>query len=327
MLPESLIYMDDSVPGFTRRRRGQGWSYHAPDGTHVADRSVVERLNGIALPPAYTDCWFSPRENGHLQGTGYDGKRRKQYRYHPDYRAAREQRKFERLPLFGEALPEIRKRVASDLRQRNRGKERALAAIVRLLDDALMRVGNASYAERNGSYGATTLENDHADLRSRRLTLKYRAKSGRERRVDVDDSGLLRFVRDMQDLPGQRLFQYLDAAGEPHEIDSQDVNDYIRARMGEQFSAKDFRTFGASALAYAHLLGADDKITISALTENVSERLGNTPVIARKSYIHPALVELCGVGPEELRARLPRKRKTRWMTGEERAMIAWLEQH
>lgn len=318
-----IIFINDTEPGFSRRRRGKGWSYHRPDGTLISEQAIVMRLNGLAMPPAYRNCWFSPVENSHLQATGYDARKRKQYRYHPDYRAARDSAKFERLPQFGEALTAMRERVASDLRMRSTCKDRALAAIVRLLDDGLVRIGNDCYAEANGSYGATTLEMAHMELSTRRLHLEFRAKSGKERSLKVDDRGLLRFVRDMQDLPGQRLFKYMDDDGEPHLVHSHDVNDYIRAEMGEAFTAKDFRTFGASTIAYGELLNADEKLSIKALTEIVATSLGNTPAIARKSYIHPKLIDLASREPEELKVLLPLPRKTKWLSRYERGLVAY----
>ncbi len=319
----NIVYLTDDGPGITRRRRGRGWSYHHPCGEHIKDEQVIVRLNGIAMPPAYTDCWFSPMENSHLQATGFDAAQRKQYRYHPQFRLVNETRKFDRLAAFGSNLPDMRKRVAADLRQRKACKTRALAAIVRLLDSGLLRIGNDCYARTNGTYGATTLEKAHVEASNRRLRLQYKAKSGKQRKLSVTDRGLLRFVRDMQELPGQRLFQYVDEDGDVHDVHSHDVNNYIRSEIGEGYSAKDFRTFGASTLAYRMLAESDDIMTVKTLTTEVAQQLGNTPAVTRKSYIHPGLIDLCGTEPAILHEKLVLPRRTEWLSREERGLIAY----
>ncbi|MEZ5655217.1 MAG: DNA topoisomerase IB [Sphingobium sp.] len=321
----TLRFVSDCDPGFTRVRRGKGFSFHYPDGNLVDDAELVTRLMAVGLPPAYRDCWYCMEPDGHILATGYDDRGRKQYRYHPDFRAGQDEEKFARCAAFGEALPSLRKRVSADLRRRRLSPERAIAAVVRLLDEGKLRIGNSSYARTNGSYGASTLLRRHAERRGKVLHLRFRAKSGKERDLRVDDSGLYRFVRDVSDLPGQHLFQYVGDDGVAHPVGSQDVNDYIRAAMGEGFSAKHFRTFGASVIAFSELVAADAPLTIRQLTEPVAESLGNTPTIARQSYIHPMLIELCGTEPAELKCKLKLPRRTRWLTREERGLIRLLK--
>lgn len=319
-----LRFVSDCEPGIARARRGKGFSYHYPDGVRVTEAKLIDRLASVALPPAYTDCWYCMQPNGHILATGYDERGRKQYRYHPDYRASQEAEKFSRCAEFGQMLPKIRKRVAKDLRRRSLNRDRAVAAIVRLLDEGKLRIGNSHYARTNGSYGASTLLRRHAIKRGKALRLRYRAKSGKERDLRLDDGALFRFVRDVSDLPGQRLFQYVDDAGAVHAVGSQDVNDYIRETMGEDFTAKHFRTFGASVIAFTQLVEADQPLSIKAMIQPVADALGNTPAIARKSYVHPMLIELCGKEPEILRKTLILPRRTRWLTREERGLIAYL---
>jgi len=320
-----LIFVDDSLPGITRRRHGRGWCYRDVKGQRIASRAEIGRLNAIALPPAYTDAWFCPAPNGHVLATGIDARGRKQYRYHPDFRAERENAKFDRTAAFGKALPLIRMRVEDDLAQSGIGRERAIASVVRLLDLGRVRIGNETYARRNASFGATTLRCRHVEIDGQHLSLRYKGKSGKLREVTLSDKSLSRFVRQVQELPGQNLFQYLDDAGEAHRVSSGDVNEYLRDTMGEDFSAKDFRTFHASALAFARLAGAKEDVTIKALMEAVSDKLGNTPAVARRSYVHPAIVDLVG-DQARWRETLSLPRRTRWLSREERGMIAMLEE-
>ncbi len=323
-----LIFVDDTLPGITRKGAGTGWAYYDPDGTLIRDRAERERLNAIALPPAYVDCWFCPAPNGHILATGYDAKGRKQYRYHPDFRASRESEKFDRCLAFGSLLPLVRKRVEEDLAGRDLGLARALAGVVRLLDLGAIRVGNDAYAKENGSFGATTIKSHHVTVRGTTLRFRFRAKSGKQRDLELTDSHLARIVRQMQDLDGQDLFSFLeDGEGEDlvRDVTSTHVNDYLREAMGEGFTAKNFRTWHASVMAFAMLAEAKDDLTIKAVTEEVAERLGNTPAITRKSYIHPALFDLMD-RQAEWREQLVLPRRTRWLTREERGLIALLEE-
>ena len=319
-----LIYCDDSLPGLTRRKAGRGWAYFDAKGRRIADRDEIDRLNRIALPPAYRDAWFCPAENGHLLATGIDARGRKQYRYHPDFRAAKEGEKFDRTAEFGRLLPLVRKRVEDDLKSPRLTRDRALASVVRLLDTGGIRVGNEAYVKDNKSFGATTLRMRHAEVEGNVLKLRFKAKSGKLCEMRVTDRGLARFVKRMQDLPGQNLFQYLDDDGEAQPVGSEEVNAYLREAMGEDFTAKHFRTFHASAIALQALAEGEGGLTVKALAEEVADRLGNTPAIARKSYIHPAVLGLLD-SQLKWRAGLKLPRETRWLSRYERALIDLLE--
>ena len=320
-----IVYCDDSEPGITRKKVRHGWGYWDASGKRITDREEIDRLNGIGLPPAYTDAWFSPNPNGHIQAVGWDEKGRKQYRYHPDFREAREAEKYELCAEFGRRLPRLRKRVEKDLRRRKMDKDRAVAAVVRLLDLGFVRVGNECYAKANKSFGATTLRKRHADVDGRVLRLQYKAKSGKMRTLAIADGSLIRFVRNCQDLPGQHLFSWLDEAQENHAVSSTDVNDYIRDAMGEAFTAKDFRTWGASVLAFEALATAKRDISLKTMLEPVTAALGNTPAIARKSYVHPRLIELVKEGQAAFRAGLALPRTTKYLSRAERGLLAFLE--
>ncbi|MBN8813839.1 MAG: DNA topoisomerase IB [Sphingomonas sp.] len=320
-----LVYCDDSQPGITRQKVRHGWGYWDADGKRITDRDEIDRLNRVGLPPAYTDAWFCPKPNGHILATGKDDKGRKQYRYHPDFRARQEGEKYNRCSIFGEALPKLRARVDADMRKRGHSKERTVAAIVKLLDIGHLRVGNESYAKANKSFGATTLRNRHAKIRGATIKLQYRAKSGKIRELAITDRSLARFVKQCQDLPGQHLFQYVGAAGLTHPVTSSDVNDYIREATGCDFTAKHFRTWGASVIAFETLAGADHDVGLKAMLERVTQALGNTPAIARKSYVHPALIDLTKQGQERFRKDLALPRATRYLDRYERGLIAFLK--
>lgn len=323
-MASTLQYVDDAKPGITRKKLGHGWAYFAPDGKRITDRDEIDRLNKIALPPAYTNAWYCPDHCGHLLATGIDAKGRKQYRYNPEFRTRQEAEKFDGTAKFGRLLPKVRKRVESDLKSNRLGRERAVASVVRLLDLGAIRVGNASYAKSNNSFGATTLQMRHAKLQGTKLKLRFKAKSGVLRETTVTDRSLARFVRAMQDLPGQHLFQWVDDGGQPHAVGSADVNGYLCETMGEHFTAKNFRTWHASALAYRLLAQAERPLTLTMLTTAVSEHLGNTPAMARKSYIHPAVIALVDQ-QIKWRARLKTPRASKWLSGEERGLIKLLE--
>ncbi|MEG3179297.1 DNA topoisomerase IB [Sphingomonas sp. LT1P40] len=326
-MTRALRFFDDSQPGITRKKMRHGWGYWDAKGDRITDREEIDRLNAVGLPPAYRDAWYSPHPNGHLQATGIDDRGRKQYRYHLDFRAAQEAAKYDRCPLFGLRLPKLRARIETDLRKRSLSKERAVAAVVRLLDLGHVRVGNEQYAATNKSYGATTLRKRHAKLEGKTLKLQYRAKSGRVRVLTITDNSLLSFVKKVQDLPGQHLFRWMDDAGECHPVTSTDVNDYIREAMNEDFTAKHFRTWGASAIAFEALATSDGYVDLKSMLEPVTDALGNTPAIARKSYVHPALIDLAK--DREAQAafreavRLPRT--ARYLSRAERGLIAFLE--
>lgn len=322
--PSSLIFVDDSLPGITRRRSGKGWSYYDPEGQLIRNKTERERLNAIALPPAYTDAWFCPADNGHILATGFDAKGRKQYRYHPHFRTARESEKFDGCAAFGNLLPLLRKRVEEDLQTRRLTRERTIAGVVRLLDLGLVRVGNKAYSELNNSFGATTLRKRHVDVSGNSVRLRYKGKSGQLQQIRLSDKSLARFVRKMQDLPGQNLFQYLDEDGDRHNIGSSEVNAYIEETMGHHFTAKNFRTWHASALAFCMLAEANETLSIKQLLDEVASRLGNTPAVTRKSYIHPAVMDLVG-DQAAWRAKLQLPRSTKHLSRHERGLIALLE--
>lgn len=322
--PAGLIFVDDSLPGLSRRRAGRGWAYRDANGKRITDRDEIDRLNAIALPPAYEDAWFCPAANGHILATGIDAKGRKQYRYHPQFRAERESAKFDRTVAFGRALPLVRARVADDLSRRGLSRERAIASVVRLLDLGRIRVGNECYAKSNRSFGATTLRRRHAEMKGQRLVLRFKGKSGQMREMSLTDRSLSRFVKQVQALPGQHLFQYLDDAGEARAVTSSDVNDYLREAMGIDFSAKDFRTFHASVLAFATIAAAREDCSLKHVLDVVSGCLGNTPAVARNSYVHPDVLAVLD-RQQEWRSGLRLPRKTRWLTREERGLIQMLE--
>ncbi len=320
-----LTFGDAHAAGIVRRRRGKHWHYFAADGQRIADSIEVARLNALGVPPAYVDVWFSPDAAAHLQAVGIDAKGRRQYRYHADFRAARDLDKYDRCGAFGAALPRLRATVKADIAVRGLGRSKVLAAVVRLLDSGHVRVGNDCYAAANESYGATTLLNEHSEVRGSRVKLEYRGKSGKMQRVVIADASLARIVRRCHDLPGQALFQYLDDDGAPHRIGSADVNAYIKAAMGDDFSAKHFRTWGASVIAFETIRASDPAtLTLKTLIAPVAAALGNTPAISRKSYVHPALIALVSDGraDEIATARLPRA--TAHLTAAERGLIAFL---
>lgn len=323
----ALIYLDEQTPGITRRLLRGRWAYFAPDGSRITDGAEIDRLNAIALPPAYEQCWFSPQSDAHLLATGVDARGRKQYRYHPDWRAERDARKFELCAAFGQKLPDLRKRIAADSRRRGVTRDRAIASVIALLDTGEIRVGNECYVRANRSFGATTLRMRHATIEGRTLRLRFRAKSGLMREIACTDAAVLRFIRTMQDLPGQHLFQYLDPGGkEIVPVTSTDVNAYIHETMGGEFTARNFRTWAASALAFGEMWHNPGQ-PLKALLATVSGKLGNTPTIAGKSYVHPMVMAAArgGDGAPPLPDRLPRQ--TRWLSREERGLIAFLPAH
>ncbi len=300
--PRGLVYVSDEEPGIRRVKRGTGFGYVLPDGRALRDAVQIARIRKLAIPPAYTDVWICPLSNGHLQATGRDARGRKQYRYHADWRSARDDSKFERMAEFGAALTRIRARVQRDLAApvgQRVLRETVIAAIVRLLDTTLMRVGNDEYARSNGSFGLTTLRNRHAQVKGEALTLRFRGKSGVEHQVRLGDRRVARVVRRCQSLPGQELFQYLDDDGVPHTVGSADVNDYLREASGGEFTAKDFRTWHGSVLALQLWCALDPAEAATPtlagakrLIGEVAARLGNTVAVCRKAYVHPRVLGL-----------------------------------
>ncbi len=290
-----LRYVNDRQPGIARRGTAGRFVYRGPDGKVIKDGAVLARIKALAVPPAWTDVWICPLDNGHLQATGRDARRRKQYRYHARWRHIRDETKYEHMLEFGRALPAIRRRVDADLSLPGLPREKVLAAVVRLMEDTLARVGNPEYAAQNNTFGLTTLRNRHVRIAGGRIELDFRAKHGIRHTSIVSDRKLARVVKNCRDLPGSELFQYIDDAGERHCIDSEDVNDYLREISGCDITAKDFRTWAATHLAVLALADqAEERPTRKAQVEairQVARKLGNTPAICRKCYIHPAVLE------------------------------------
>ena len=317
-----MKFRETFEPGFTRRRRGRGWQYLTWNGKPVRSPAIIARLEAVALPPAYAQACYARHADAYLQATGVDAAGRRQYRYHPAFRQSREEAKFAACPRFGLALPAIRAAVERDLALPGVPRERIVAAVVRLLDVAQLRIGNRSYAKANRSHGATTLRNRHARVKGSRIWLDYVGKAGVRHRIHVEDARLARLVRRCQDEPGQTLFQYHDAAGGRHPVTSDDVNAWLKRHGGECFSAKDFRTWGGSVIAYGVLARSGGQVTLKTMLGEVAQRLGNTPAVARRSYVHPALIE-AALAREPQAWPLPRA--TRWLSPEERGLLAFLE--
>jgi DNA topoisomerase-1 len=293
-----LRYVDDTMPGLTRRKSGTGFAYRDARGQPVRDAKTLARIRALAIPPAYTDVWICPRANGHIQATGRDAKGRKQYRYHPDFRAARDLTKFEHVMAFADALPAIRARVDADMGKRDLPREKVLATVVHLLETTLIRVGNDDYARTNKSFGLTTLRDRHARIEGSALTFRFKGKSGKTWDLGLKDRRVARIVKACQDLPGQELFQYRDADGTVRDVTSADVNAYLREITGQDITAKDFRTWAGTVLAALALQEfeafdseAKAKKNLRAAIEGVAARLGNTPTICRKCYIHPQVLD------------------------------------
>ncbi|MDB5915329.1 MAG: topB [Ramlibacter sp.] len=292
-----LLYVSDEDAGIRRERVGDGFEYFKPNGERVSDPATLQRIRKLAIPPAYQDVWICNRANGHLQATGRDARGRKQYRYHPQFREVRESTKYEHMMEFARALPAIRAKLAEHMALRGLPREKVLATVVHLLETTLIRVGNDDYAKENKSYGLTTLRNPHVKVDGSELRFQFKGKSGKTWRLQVKDRRVAKIVRACQELPGQRLFQYKDEQGEVREVTSADVNAYLKESTGRDITAKDFRTWAGTvmaALALQEFQAFDTKATqkknLRAAIERVSSRLGNTPTICRKCYIHPEVL-------------------------------------
>ncbi len=322
-----LRHSSDSEPGISRKRTGRYWAYFDPEGKRITDRDAIDRLNAIGLPPAYSDAWFCTDPDGHLQATGVDARGRKQYRYHPDFRASQEKAKFEGLLQFGKALPKLRRRIEQDLKRRKLTRETVIAAVVRLLDTEHLRVGNEEYARANKSFGATTLRSRHLKRKGHKLVMRFTAKHGIAREVNVTETNLKRIVRRCDELPGQALFQYVNGDGEPQPITSTDVNDYIREALGGDFTAKHFRTWNASVIALEQLLEKteDARISVNTVIEPVAEALGNTPAMARKAYVHPTLIQAIKERPRDPLKGMQRPAARKWLSSAEVAFCKFLQ--
>ncbi|WLH87817.1 DNA topoisomerase IB [Pseudomonas sp. FP453] len=328
-LPRDLHYVDDTQPGIRRKTLRGKFQYFDAKGVRIKDAAEIQRLNALAVPPAYTDVWICADPRGHLQATGRDARGRKQYRYHPRWREVRDSDKYSRLQAFGEALPKLRKKLEAQIAEPGFSREKVLATVVMLLDATLIRVGNSQYARENKSYGLTTLRNRHVDIKGSEIQFQFRGKSGVEHQVSVRDRRLATVVKRCLELPGQDLFQYLDADGARHTVSSHDVNAYLHSLTGADFTAKDYRTWAGTALALAVLRElewqpeSDAKRHVVATVKDVAKQLGNTPAVCRKCYIHPAVLEHFSLG--EL-SKLPKPRVRKGLKAEEVALAIFLEQ-
>ena len=293
-----LRYVSDEQPGYTRKHKGDGFEYFDTEGKPIKDEQRILRINRLAIPPAYKDVWICPTPNGHIQATGRDDRGRKQYRYHERWREVRDENKYERIIVFGQALPKIRRRLNKDLALPGLPRNKVLATVVQLLERTFIRVGNEEYARENKSFGLTTMRNRHVDVDGSKMRFSFRGKSGVNHEVDVDDRRVAKIVKKLQDLPGQELFQYVDKEGEKHSVTSEDVNDYLREITGQDFTAKDFRTWAGTVLGAMALQAQDAfenktqaKKNVKDAISAVAKILGNTPAVCRKCYVHPAVLE------------------------------------
>jgi DNA topoisomerase I len=293
-----LRYVSDDRPGYTRKAKGEDFAWLDTDGKLIRDEQRLLRIKRLAIPPAWTDVWICPASNGHIQATGRDARCRKQYLYHERWREVRDENKYDRIISFGKALPKIRRRIARDLKPPGLPRNKVLATVVQLLERTFIRIGNEEYARENKSFGLTTMKDRHVEVKGAKLRFRFRGKSGREHEVDVTDRHIAKIISKLQDLPGQDLFQYVDDDGKVGDISSQDVNEYLREITGEDFSAKDFRTWAGTVLT-AIALNAQEKFenqkqgeaNIKTAISAVAKILGNTPAICRKCYVHPAVLE------------------------------------
>lgn len=303
-----LRYSSSDEPGIIRLKKGRGFAYYNSRGERVSDLRILGRIRSLVIPPAWQDVWICRYSTGHVQAVGRDARGRRQAIYHVEYRAHREQVKFDALHEFGEVLPELRKQVDADLRRTHLSRERVLAVLVRLLEETLIRIGNQQYANSNDSYGLTTLRSDHVEANSSTLRFQFRGKSGKEHTIFARDRRAIRVVRQCQDLPGQALFQYLDESGEPRAVTSGDVNDYLRSVTGTDFTAKHFRTWAATRESIRRMRETEDfqPKLIPSIVKDVAALLGNTPTVCRKSYIHPRVLEPWQEPPTWLTSALPR---------------------
>jgi DNA topoisomerase-1 len=293
-----LRYVSDTQPGIHRRRRGTGFQYIDTDGKPVRDKETLARIKSLVIPPAWRDVWICTNPKGHLQVTGRDARGRKQSRYHPRWREVRDETKYERMTIFGAALPGIRERVEHDLSAPGMPRQKILATIVRLMEVTLIRVGNEEYARENHSYGLTTMRNKHVQVDGSSITFKFQGKSGVRHTVDINDRRLARIVQRCQDIPGYELFQYIDSEGAHRSVDSADVNEYLREMTNQDFTAKDFRTWAGTVLACTMLQEFEAfesqtqaKKNVVQAIKDVAARLGNTPSVCRKCYVHPAVLD------------------------------------
>ena len=327
-LPCDLHYVDDTLPGISRKKVRGKFHYFDPAGHRITDPAEIQRINALAVPPAYVDVWICADPRGHLQATGRDARGRKQYRYHVRWREVRDTDKYSRLRDFGLALPKLRKKLESILAAPGFSREKVMATVITLLDATLIRIGNPQYAKENRSYGRTTLRDRHVEINGSAIQFQFRGKSGVEHQITVKDRRLARIVKRCQDIPGQHLFQYLDEDGERHPITSADINAYLQTLTGADFTAKDYRTWAGSALALAVLRQlawqpeTEAKRHVVQTVKDVARQLGNTPAVCRKCYIHPGVLDGYHLGAL---AELPRPRIRKGLRAEEVALAMLLE--
>jgi DNA topoisomerase-1 len=332
---EGLRYVSDSAPGYTRKRTGTTFSYYDKDGKRITDAAVIRRIKSIGIPPAYESVWICPSSNGHIQATGLDARGRKQYRYHAKWRELRDQNKYEHIIQFAAALPALRERVAADMKRDGLPREKVLATIASLLEKTLIRVGNAEYAEKNKSYGLTTMRRKHVAVGRGVLRFDFTGKSGKQWKLRIEDKRIAAIVKRCAEIPGHELFKYLDDDGQPRTVDSGDVNAYIKDITGEDFSAKDFRTWAGTVLAALALTEfkkydnqAEAKRNVVAAIESVSKQLGNTPAICRKCYVHPEVLNayMSGDLVKMIDAKIAQKFKRQYakLTPDEIVVLAFL---
>jgi DNA topoisomerase-1 len=329
-----LRYVMDTIQGIRRQRIGEEFQYLDPKGGPIADPNELGRIRSLGIPPAWTEVWICPTPRGHLQATGRDAKGRKQYRYHPRWREVRDQTKFDRMIEFGEALPRIREQVEQNLGLPGMPREKILATVIRLLETTMIRVGNEEYVRQNHSYGLTTMRNRHVDVSGATLRFHFHGKSGKRHDVELHDRRLARIVKRCREIPGHHLFEYLDSEGQTHPVGSGDVNDYLREISGQEFTAKDFRTWAGTLLAVQSLraLGvceseSQGKKNIVQAIDAVTERLGNTRAVCRKYYVHPLVLEayLDGTLLDQCRV-LESAEPCEGLSAEEAAVLAFLRQ-
>ncbi|HEK0905552.1 TPA: DNA topoisomerase IB [Pseudomonas putida] len=327
-LPRTLHYVDDTQPGLSRRLWRGRFIYLSPDGERVRDTDTLARIAALVIPPAYTDVWICLDPQGHLQATGRDARGRKQYRYHSEWRTLRDEHKYGRMLAFAQALPGLRQHLDQHLARPGMDREKVMALVVSLLDNTLIRIGNRQYLRDNQSYGLTTLRNRHVEVRGSTIRFQFRGKRGVEHSITVRDRRLAQLLKRCMELPGQELFQYLDEDGQRHRIGSSDINLFLQQLTGADFTAKDYRTWGGSALALSLLRPlawqpeAEAKRQVAAIVREVATRLGNTPAVCRRCYIHPALLEHFHLGRL---AELPRVRARKGLEQEEVALLRFLQ--
>lgn len=327
-LPRTLHYVDDTQPGLSRRLWRGRFIYLSPDGERVRDTETLARIAALVIPPAYTDVWICLDPQGHLQATGRDARGRKQYRYHSEWRTLRDEHKYGRMLAFAQALPGLRQHLDQHLARPGMDREKVMALVVSLLDNTLIRIGNRQYLRDNQSYGLTTLRNRHVEVRGSTIRFQFRGKRGVEHSITVRDRRLAQLLKRCMELPGQELFQYLDEDGQRHRIGSSDINLFLQQLTGADFTAKDYRTWGGSALALSLLRPlawqpeAEAKRQVAAIVREVATRLGNTPAVCRRCYIHPALLEHFHLGRL---TELPRVRARKGLEQEEVALLRFLQ--